>query len=189
MRKPTWFGLPLLNQPTSFIAQRLYKTAHYVLGLGPPRQQGDGAEQHTNEDDFLHVLIVCCARYRNAVANPERPDGPMKALVGIFLLFLSGAVAPAQDYQCNHEQSQLEIQKLTDAGAIVSIDRFPPYVTVVVEERRWSRSNFDAKKAIAQHVDCATAGPDNNMLRTVIFRSNGDSRKLGTYSRNELKIP
>jgi hypothetical protein len=115
--------------------------------------------------------------------------GPMKALLGIFLLFLSGAVAPAQDYQCNQEQSQLEIQKLTDAGAIVSIDRFPPYVTVVVEERRWSRTNFDAKKAIAQHVDCATAGPDNNMLRTVIFRSNGDNRELGAYSRKELKIP
>ena len=113
----------------------------------------------------------------------------MKALVGTFLLFLSGAVALAQDYQCDQEQSRLEIQRLSDAGAIVSIDRFPPYVTVVVEERGWSRSNLDAKKAIAQHVDCAIAGVGNNMLRTVIFRSNRDNRVLGAYSRNELKIP
>jgi hypothetical protein len=115
--------------------------------------------------------------------------GLMKVLLGTFLLFLSGAVAPAQDYQCNQEQSRLEIQKLTDAGAIVSIDRFPPYVTVVVEERGWSRRSFDAKKGIAQHVDCATAELDNIMLRTVIFRSNRDNRVLGAYSRNELKIP
>jgi len=115
--------------------------------------------------------------------------GLMKALLGTFLLFLSRAVGPAQDYQCNQDQSRLEIQKLTDAGAIISIDRFPPYVTVVVEERGWSRSNFDAKKAIAQHVDCAIAGLGDNMLRTVIFRSNRDNRVLGAYSRNELTIP
>ena len=113
----------------------------------------------------------------------------MKALLGTFLLFLSGAVAPAQDYECDQEQSRLEIQRLTDAGTIVSVDRFPPYVTVVVEERAWSRSSFEAKKVIAQHVDCAIAGAGSTMLRTVIFRSNRDTRVLGTYSRNELKIP
>jgi hypothetical protein len=113
----------------------------------------------------------------------------MKALLGAFLLFLSSAVAPAQDYQCDQEQSRLEIQRLTDAGAIVSVDRFPPYVTVVVEERGWSRSSFDAKKVIAQHVDCAIAEVGSTMLRTVIFRSNRDTRVLGVYSRNELKIP
>jgi surfactin synthase thioesterase subunit len=36
----------------------------HALGFGgfsPPRQQGDGREQQTNENDFLHVLdrILC----------------------------------------------------------------------------------------------------------------------------------
>ena len=118
--------------------------------------------------------------------SPERPD---EGIVGHIPSVFSGAVAPAQDYQCDQEQARLEIQRLTDAGTIVSVDRFPPYVTVVVEERGWSRSSFEAKKVIAQQVDCAIAGVGSTMLRTVIFRSNRDTRVLGAYSRNELKIP
>jgi hypothetical protein len=116
-------------------------------------------------------------------------NSPMHAPFGIVVVFLSStAVAAAQEVKCDQEQSQQEIQKLTDAGAILSIDRFPPYVTVVVDERRWALSNFDTKRAMAQHVDCAAAGPSNNMLRTVIFRSNRDNQVLGEYSRSELKL-
>ena len=116
-------------------------------------------------------------------------NGPMHAPFGIIGLILSStAVAAAQAGECNQEQSQQEIQKLTDAGLILSIDRFPPYATVVVDERRWTLSNFDTKKAMAQHVDCAVAGPSNNMLRTVIFRSNRDNQVLGDYSSSELKL-
>ena len=98
---------------------------------------------------------------------------------GIFVLILSTAVAAAEEGECDQERSRQEIQRLTDSGAILSIDRFPPYVTVVVDERRWRRSNFAAKRAMAQHADCAMAGPSDNMLRTVIFRSNRDNQVLG----------
>ena len=115
-------------------------------------------------------------------------NGPMFAPFGIIVLLLSTAVAAAPVGVCDQEQSRQEIQKLTDAGAILSIDRFPPYVTVVVDERRWALSNFDMKRAMAQDVDCAVAGPNNNMLRTVMFRSNRDNQVLGEYSRSELKL-
>ena len=69
-----------------------------------------------------------------------------------------------------------------DVGLIRSIDRFAPYVTVIVDERRWALSNIETNRALAQHVDCAMAGPSDNMLRTVVFRSDKDNQVLGEYS-------
>jgi len=112
----------------------------------------------------------------------------MHAPFGIVVLLSLTAVAAAQEGKCDQEQSRQEIEKLTAAGAILSIDRFPPYVTVVVDERRWALGNFDTKRAMAQHVDCAAAGPSNNMLRTVFFRSNRDNQVIGEYSQSELKL-
>ena len=112
----------------------------------------------------------------------------MHAPFGIIALLLSTAVAAAREDECDQEQSRQEIQRLTDTGAILSIDRFPPYVTVVVDERRWALSNFGMKTAMAHHVDCAVAGPSNTMLRTVIFRSATGNQVLGEYSRSELKL-
>jgi hypothetical protein len=110
----------------------------------------------------------------------------MKIILGIVLLLLSVAVAAAQDDRCDQAESRKEVQRLTETGAIVSMEAFPPYVTVVVDERRWSRSTFEAKKAMAQQIDCATAGPGNVMLRRVMFRSNKDNQVLGLYSGNVL---
>jgi hypothetical protein len=104
----------------------------------------------------------------------------------VFLLLT--AVAAAQEGECDQEHSGQEIQKFRDAGLILSIDRFAPYVTVVVEERRWALSNFDTKRTMARDVDCAEAGPTNNMLRTVIFRSDRDNHVLGEYSHSEFKL-
>ena len=73
----------------------------------------------------------------------------MHAPFGIIVFLLSStAVAAAQAGECDQEPSRKEIQKLTDAGLILSIDRVPPSVTVVVDERPWAPlSNFDTKKS------------------------------------------
>jgi hypothetical protein len=113
----------------------------------------------------------------------------MKQLLGILGLFLLVASAMAQEAKCDQDASRKEVQKLTTAGTIISIGQFPPYVTVIVDQRRWSRSSFEEKTAMAQHVDCDMAGPNNVMLRTVVFRSNKDNQELGIYSRNELRLP
>jgi hypothetical protein len=113
----------------------------------------------------------------------------MKPLLSVLVLGLSVASGAAQEVKCDQEASRHEVQKLTTAGTIISIDQFPPYATAIVDQRRWNRSSFEEKTAMAQHIDCATVGPDNIMLRTVIFRSNRDNLELGIYSRNELKLP
>jgi len=112
----------------------------------------------------------------------------MRVPFGIIVLLLSAEVASAQQSGCDQAQSRQEIQRLTDNGTILSIDRFPPYVTLVVDERRWTNSNIDAKRAMAQHADCSMAGPGDTMLRTVIVRSNRSNQILAEYSRGELKL-
>jgi hypothetical protein len=112
----------------------------------------------------------------------------MRAPFGIIVLLFSAAVASAQQGECDQAQSRQEIQKLTDSGTILSIDRFPPYVTVVVDERRWTLSNVEAKRAMAQHADCSMAGPGDTMLRTVIVRSNRSNQVLAEFSRGELRL-
>jgi hypothetical protein len=113
----------------------------------------------------------------------------MKPLLSIFLLVLSIANARAQTTPCDQAKSRQEVERLTAAGVIVSISQFPPYVIAVVDQRRWNRRPFNTKAVMARHIDCAIAGPDSVMLRTVIFRSKGDSQQLGVYFQNELKLP
>jgi hypothetical protein len=113
----------------------------------------------------------------------------MKPLLGIALLILSAAALAVQDRQCNQDASRQEVQKLTAVGMIISIGQFLPYVTAVVDRRRWSRSTLEQKTAMAHHIDCAIADPNSVMLRTIIFRSNKDNQALGVYSLNELKFP
>ena len=110
-------------------------------------------------------------------------------LVSIGLGSIGSAVeARAQDFRCVQSQSAQEVQRLTAANAIISIDVFMPNVTVVVDDRAWNRRGLDEKKALAQNVDCATAGPNNTMLRTVLFRSNKTNRELAEFSHNQLTI-
>lgn len=103
------------------------------------------------------------------------------------LLVFMAAAAHAQS--CDRDASRQEVQRLTTAGVIVSIDQFPPNVTVVVDERRWARNDPEAKRSIARHVDCAVTGASDNMLRRVIIRSRSESQVIGTYSASELGRP
>ena len=111
----------------------------------------------------------------------------MRAPFSVIVLLLSTAIAAGQKSECDQVRSRQEIQRLMDTGVILSMDRFPPYVTVVVDERRWALSNFEAKNTMAQHVDCATSEANDNMLRTVVFRSNKSNQVLARYSGGELK--
>jgi hypothetical protein len=115
-------------------------------------------------------------------------QGTDDLLLGILLLFLLGANAAAQLAECDQEKSRQEVQRLSTAGVIISTAQFLPYVTVVVDQRWWGRSSLEEKSAVSQHVDCAVAGPNSRMLRTVIFRSR-DNQELGVYSQDELKLP
>src|SRR6266568_4953952 len=105
------------------------------------------------------------------------------------LLLLSGGISAAQDLACDQDKSRAEVQRLIQAGTIASVDQFPPFITVVVNDRPWSRLDLEAKKAMAQHVDCSMAGPGSTMLRTVLFRSKKDNRQLGVYSKGQLTVP
>ena len=106
----------------------------------------------------------------------------------LLMLVLLVHAASAQDLACEQEHSKEEVRRLTDAGTIISVDVFVPNVTVVVDDRAWQRSPLDRKKTIAHDVDCATAGPNNKMLRSVNFRSSETNRELATYSDNELTV-
>ncbi len=106
--------------------------------------------------------------------------------IGLFVLF-AGTFAHAQG--CDRDLSRQEVQRLTTAGTIVSVDQFPPNVTIVVDERRWGRADPEAKRAIARHVDCAVTGATDNMLRRVVIRSRGENQMIGTYSASELNRP
>lgn len=108
-------------------------------------------------------------------------------LVAVFISF-AGGIAAAQDAPCNQDLSKQEVQRLTGAGQIKSIDVFMPNVTVVVDERAWKRSDLAAKTAIAQNIDCATVGPRSKMLRSIYFRSSRDNKQLGEYSRQQLRV-
>jgi hypothetical protein len=101
---------------------------------------------------------------------------------------LSAEAATAQELQCDQQQSIQEVHKLTEDRTIVSVDVFMPNVTVVVEDRAWQRSPLEEKKAIAHEIDCATAGPNNRMLRAIYFRSNKTNKELAAFSNNELTI-
>jgi len=65
------------------------------------------------------------------------------------LLLLSGSISAAQDFKCEQDKSRAEVQRLTQAGTIVSVDQFPPFITVVVNDRPWGRLELEAKKAMA----------------------------------------
>ncbi|MBO0755046.1 MAG: hypothetical protein J2P54_04245 [Bradyrhizobiaceae bacterium] len=61
-------------------------------------------------------------------------------------------------------------------------------MTVVIDDRAWQRSDMEGKTAIAQSIDCATGGPNNRMLHTIVFRSSKTNDELGEFSGNELKV-
>jgi hypothetical protein len=109
----------------------------------------------------------------------------MKIVGGVLLLCVAATLAAAQDTHCDREQARAEIQKLTDDRIIVSISQFLPYVTVVVDERRWARSDPGTQKAWAQSIACAALDPENPMFLTIVFRAR-DTTLLGTYSKKEL---
>lgn len=92
----------------------------------------------------------------------------------------------AQDYRCNRERAQIEVRELTDRGIILSVSEFPPNVSVVVDGRRWAKSDDEVRKRWAQEVECATGAPYADMLRTVTFRAK-DTSLLGSYSGSDLK--
>jgi hypothetical protein len=112
----------------------------------------------------------------------------MNPLPVILLLILLGANTAAQVGECDQEKSRQEVQRLTAAAVIISTAQFLPNVTAVVDQRWWSRSSLEEKAALARNIDCTVAGPNNIMLRSVIFRSNRDNQELGVYSQNELKL-
>jgi hypothetical protein len=112
----------------------------------------------------------------------------LRYILALSGLLLSAASAWAQGSACNQQQSRQEVDRLTASGTIVSIDQFPPSVTVVVEPRRWGRLSLDDKTQLARNVDCAVAGPNDAMLRTVIVRAL-DAQELGRYANNQLTIP
>jgi hypothetical protein len=110
------------------------------------------------------------------------------ALTAVISSIFSTELAGAQELSCDQSQSVQEVRKLTDARTIVSVDVFLPNVTVVVEDRAWQRTSTDEKKTIAHNIDCATAGPNNKMLRAIYFRSNKTNKELAQFSQNELTI-
>jgi hypothetical protein len=101
---------------------------------------------------------------------------------------LSFEAAAAQERRCDQQQSIQEVHKLTEDRTIISVDVFLPNVTVVVEDRAWQRSALEEKRAIAHDIDCATAGPNNQMLRAIYFRSNRTNKELAAFANNELTI-
>jgi hypothetical protein len=113
-------------------------------------------------------------------------EAPMGALAGIVLLLLSYASATAQE-RCNQDRARQDMQRLTDNGTIVSVGQFAPYVTVVVDEKRWRRIDNDTRRTMAQTIDCATVGANTQMLRIVTFRSAADNQPLGSFSGPDLK--
>lgn len=113
------------------------------------------------------------------------------SLVGVVLpaaLLLGAELAAAQGTSCDQEQSRMEVQRLIEAGVILSVDQFPPLVTVRIDERGWARTDNERKKRMAQHIVCSIGGPADSMLRTVIFRAGKNNRELGIYSKNELTV-
>jgi hypothetical protein len=103
------------------------------------------------------------------------------------VLLLSATAASAQSSDCNQQQSRQEVDRLTAAGTIVSIDQFLPSITAVVQLRQWAHLSLDDKTRLARNVDCAIAGANNTMLRTVIVRA-PDTQELGRYADNQLTI-
>lgn len=112
----------------------------------------------------------------------------MKIRLATAFLLISRGLVSAQDLACNQQQSTQEVHRLTSNGTIVSVDVFLPNVTVVIDDRAWQRSDVATKTAIAQSVDCATGGPNNRMLHTIVFRSNKSNDELGEFAGNELKV-
>ncbi len=108
-------------------------------------------------------------------------------VASLAVLLLCAGIAAAEDFACDQEQSRKEVQRLTDAKLIASVDQFPPLITVVVDERGWARTEIDRKKVMAQHIVCAIGGPADTMLRTVIFRAR-NNKQLGVFSRNQLTL-
>jgi hypothetical protein len=110
----------------------------------------------------------------------------MKVRLAVVILLFSVGTAAAQGASCNQAQSKQEVQRYIDAGTIISVSQFLPYITVTVDERSWSRLSAETKKALGQQVDCATVGPDNKMLRTVVFRANKTNQVLGKYTGGQF---
>jgi len=107
---------------------------------------------------------------------------------GLVIWCLTAQMSAAQPATCNQEQSRDQVERLTNAMTIVSIDQFPPYITVVVTERAWNKMDLDAKQALAFSVDCSIAGPDNQAFREVSIRSKTDNRQLAVYSEHHLTV-
>ena len=54
---------------------------------------------------------------------------------------------------------------------------------------RYLSSEGELRESLLGHdIDCTLAGPDNIMLRSVVFRPNRDNQELGIFSQNELKL-
>lgn len=109
----------------------------------------------------------------------------MKVGAGYLLLCVTATLAAAQDFRCDQQQARAEIQKLTADRIVMSISQFLPYVTLVVDERRWARTEPGLQKAWAQSAACAMTDPENPMPLTVVVRAR-DTTLLQTYSKKEL---
>ena len=72
----------------------------------------------------------------------------MNPLLVILLLILLGANTAAEVGECDQEKSRQEVQRLSAAAVIISTAQFLPYVTVVVDQRWWSRSSLEEKAAL-----------------------------------------
>jgi hypothetical protein len=101
---------------------------------------------------------------------------------------MSSSFAAAQDFFCSQERSQDEVRRLTSKHLIISVDVFMPNVTVLVDDRAWQRLALAEKKEMAQHVDCATGGPNNHMVHSIYFRSDKSNSALADFSGNELTV-
>jgi hypothetical protein len=112
----------------------------------------------------------------------------MSFRLATILVLLWCGFARADDFKCDQDQSRQEVARLTQARTVISVDVFMPDVTVVVDERAWQRAGVVQKKALAEHVECATAGPDSKMLGSVVFRSYRTNRQLGVFVRGELTL-
>ena len=153
------------------------------------RERAHALGAHDAESPALIHIAGAAGKEQPYVRKAGHLRGvPMNPLLIILLLVLLDANAAAQVEECDQEKARQEVQRLTTAAVIISTAQFLPNVTAVVDQRWWSRSSLEEKAALARNIDCTIAGPNNIMLRSVIFRSNRDNQELGVYSQNELRL-
>src|SRR5262245_5650414 len=109
----------------------------------------------------------------------------MKVILCLIGFLISTSICMAQDMPCNQEQAQQEIQRLKETRLIASVDSFPPNITVVVDEGGWRKASGGTKTRMAQDVLCASAGPDNQNIWIVFFRSR-TNKLLGEFRKGRL---